>query len=238
MNPAALRSGAAWGVSAMFVLSLTLGSPSASAQVFEIGGSTLGTTTIQILARGTSWSGYFGSLQNSIEASGGGSSQPGLMAQVLNGASCCISHYRSPTTFYVTETGLTGGTVKTFQSYLEEDFLPPNWSVTETTWLDNADRPFGMRVQLATNTVGPGPGSAETVNSRPIFVRSLYSLTDEFVVGWSPAGSDYATENIVVGSSASASRALSNVPEPSTWTMMVLGFAGLGFAGYRWTKVA
>ena len=25
----------------------------------------------------------------------------------------------------------------------------------------------------------------------------------------------------------------SDVPEPSTWAMMVLGFAGLGFAGYR-----
>ena len=24
-----------------------------------------------------------------------------------------------------------------------------------------------------------------------------------------------------------------NVPEPSTWAMMLLGFAGLGFAGYR-----
>ena len=24
-----------------------------------------------------------------------------------------------------------------------------------------------------------------------------------------------------------------DVPEPSTWAMMVLGFAGLGFAGYR-----
>ena len=26
---------------------------------------------------------------------------------------------------------------------------------------------------------------------------------------------------------------LAPVPEPSTWAMMVLGFAGLGFAGYR-----
>ncbi len=24
-----------------------------------------------------------------------------------------------------------------------------------------------------------------------------------------------------------------SVPEPSTWAMMLLGFAGLGFAGYR-----
>jgi hypothetical protein len=28
----------------------------------------------------------------------------------------------------------------------------------------------------------------------------------------------------------------SSVPEPSTWAMMLLGFAGLGFVGYRRTK--
>jgi hypothetical protein len=26
---------------------------------------------------------------------------------------------------------------------------------------------------------------------------------------------------------------VSSIPEPSTWAMMLLGFAGLGFAGYR-----
>jgi hypothetical protein len=30
----------------------------------------------------------------------------------------------------------------------------------------------------------------------------------------------------------------SGVPEPSTWAMLLLGFAGLGFAGYRRTKNA
>jgi hypothetical protein len=34
----------------------------------------------------------------------------------------------------------------------------------------------------------------------------------------------------------SANYATSGVPEPSTWAMMLLGFAGLGFAGYRQTK--
>ena len=29
---------------------------------------------------------------------------------------------------------------------------------------------------------------------------------------------------------------LTNVPEPSTWAMMLLGFAALGFAGYRKAK--
>jgi hypothetical protein len=28
----------------------------------------------------------------------------------------------------------------------------------------------------------------------------------------------------------------SSIPEPSTWGMMLLGFAGLGFAGYRKAK--
>jgi hypothetical protein len=28
---------------------------------------------------------------------------------------------------------------------------------------------------------------------------------------------------------------MATVPEPSTWAMMLLGFAGLGFAGYRRT---
>jgi hypothetical protein len=29
---------------------------------------------------------------------------------------------------------------------------------------------------------------------------------------------------------------IANVPEPSTWAMMLLGFAGLGYAGYRKTR--
>jgi PEP-CTERM motif len=29
---------------------------------------------------------------------------------------------------------------------------------------------------------------------------------------------------------------VTSVPEPATWAMMLLGFAGLGFTGYRATK--
>jgi hypothetical protein len=28
------------------------------------------------------------------------------------------------------------------------------------------------------------------------------------------------------------------IPEPSTWAMMIIGFVGLGFVGYRKTKSA
>jgi hypothetical protein len=37
---------------------------------------------------------------------------------------------------------------------------------------------------------------------------------------------------------ASFSLSGSPVPEPSTWAMMLLGFAGLGFAGYRRARMA
>jgi hypothetical protein len=35
------------------------------------------------------------------------------------------------------------------------------------------------------------------------------------------------------GPAAATTLTVAVVPEPSTWAMMVLGFAGLGFAGYR-----
>jgi hypothetical protein len=60
------------------------------------------------------------------------------------------------------------------------------------------------------------------------------SLTVNFINGISAGGGTdiFSLEeptglNVVVGT-----------PEPSTWAMMLLGFAGLGFAGYRSTRKA
>jgi hypothetical protein len=43
---------------------------------------------------------------------------------------------------------------------------------------------------------------------------------------FSSNGNSFEFDNVAVG----------GVPEPSTWAMLLLGFAGLGFAGYRRTK--
>jgi hypothetical protein len=43
------------------------------------------------------------------------------------------------------------------------------------------------------------------------------------------SGAYIGAANLTVG-------AASVVPEPSTWAMMVLGFAGLGYAGFRRPK--
>jgi hypothetical protein len=45
-----------------------------------------------------------------------------------------------------------------------------------------------------------------------------------------PGYSAYSIEGVPAGPASTA------VPEPSTWAMMLIGFAGLGYAGYRKTK--
>jgi hypothetical protein len=42
-----------------------------------------------------------------------------------------------------------------------------------------------------------------------------------------------ATLESLISSDITAFQTGAPVPEPSTWAMMLLGFAGLGFAGYR-----
>jgi hypothetical protein len=64
------------------------------------------------------------------------------------------------------------------------------------------------------STIGPAGSAAVTVNGindKGLVVGFYTSATSDAVIGF-------------VGSP---------VPEPSTWAMMLLGFAGLGFAGYR-----
>ncbi len=72
------------------------------------------------------------------------------------------------------------------------------------------------------------------------------------VVGYSSvlAGTTYATEwsgDSVINLGEGAATAIndagqvvggSNTPEPSTWAIMLLGFAGLGYAGHRRVKAA
>jgi hypothetical protein len=60
----------------------------------------------------------------------------------------------------------------------------------------------------------------------PLFESSL----GEFVGRDTPGG------HADVGSIFTFTNVTTPVPEPSTWAMMALGFAGLGFAGYRKTK--
>jgi probable HAF family extracellular repeat protein len=91
-----------------------------------------------------------------------------------------------------------------------------------------------------------GPGVAYAINDAGQMVGARWTLGESEAVEWSggqvidlqepPGTLDTIATGInnagqVVGVSSS------NAPEPSTWAMLLLGFTGLGFAGYRRVKV-
>jgi hypothetical protein len=60
----------------------------------------------------------------------------------------------------------------------------------------------------------------------PIFIRTSGGTSN------SPLVEPTATDGVGYGFFG-GNIELSTVPEPSTWAMMLIGFAGLGYAGYR-----
>jgi hypothetical protein len=70
------------------------------------------------------------------------------------------------------------------------------------------------------------PGGADTFANYTFPSNFTKLLSVEFVGGEGNPSNEFAIDNIKVNS----------VPELSTWAMMLLGFSGLGFAGYRQSK--
>ena len=116
---------------------------------------------------------------------------------------------------FVTETGLTApiGT-PFFNSGFTLNELTAGWTVTEKTFLDSGNGTFtgaalgsavftalGAQVQFDSAATGAGP----------------YSITEEYTIAATGAGSSNATINV------------SAVPEPATWAMFLVGFGGIGF---------
>jgi hypothetical protein len=83
------------------------------------------------------------------------------------------------------------------------------WGTTNLLDLVNASS-FGYTMYTFTEVGTPGPFTVLSFHGRE-------------VPAW------YSLDNVSV---------TSNVPEASTWAMMVLGFAGLGFAGFRARRTA
>jgi hypothetical protein len=54
-------------------------------------------------------------------------------------------------------------------------------------------------------------------------------LGNDFALSWAMTCANDVIQGQVIG--------VASVPEPSTWAMLLIGFAGIGFAGYRRTKV-
>ena len=111
-----------------------------------------------------------------------------------------------------------------------------------TFTFDKPDNSFGFyttgvqTVFTSSLTVTFNDGTSETL-SLPINVNggaSYFGFTDTATIAsvtiTNTSNDAWGIDNVSYNSSA--------VPEPSTWAMMLAGFAGLGFAGYRKTKSA
>ena len=66
------------------------------------------------------------------------------------------------------------------------------------------------------------------------FTGSLVGFTGGTITGQVVTTSDLGVALFVVNPGGS----ITAVPEPSTWAMMLLGFAGLGYAGWRGSRKA
>jgi hypothetical protein len=110
------------------------------------------------------------------------------------------------------------------------DFSPVAVNVTQGQTYVAFLSTYGIASNTGTATVNSclSFSGCNNVNSNPyigdLVWKTIYSDTVPLQESWSKAGYFDATFSATFTSA---------VPEPSTWAMMMLGFAGLGFMAYR-----
>lgn len=159
--------------------------------------------------------------------------------------------FAPPVTGALTLKPLTGGPLAPpanafAESGLGENNSPPGTPCTSTDCA--IDRPFGVAVVASGNPMNDAIiGSVDEGDTFNFFTgSSIASLSFFGMFDTSCAGPVAGTCLITFPDAAAiavqtdsgsvlitAVSANATVPEPSTWAMMLLGFAGLGFFGYR-----
>ncbi|MGB7977099.1 MAG: PEPxxWA-CTERM sorting domain-containing protein [Roseiarcus sp.] len=121
----------------------------------------------------------------------------------------------------------------TFQATVGSTFSVSWWADPANTQYANTSGSIPAFSPLDTfSTTATGVVQSFDTNSAGAFTAtSPFSMTEEVVYTLQPNGE---LLNRGIG------MVMTEVPEPSTWAMMLLGFAGLGFAAYRSsrTKIA
>ena len=184
---------------------------------------------------------------NSDHCSGGCTPDASTITATDSGANLLIQVVLGPGDFFMTgPTGnLTSGK-NTFGFDLDLTSIMISSALASPPWTTNgsgtvngafSSGAFAMdgagKYDYAMDIAGNGPSSISSLT----FTIMGASLTD--IVGSSPFAADIisgTTGNTGVvdfSLSGGSTRGGSPVPEPSTWAMLLLGFAGLGYAGYR-----
>ena len=133
----------------------------------------------------------------------------------------------SPLFIFVSETGLsTGGIKVSLTTGLTENLLPAGWTVEEWAYATAGDTPFTTTGTLLGSAVFSTIGTVSTTTA--LTFPADYTVTEVYklVPGGSPTFTGASLSSITVTGTTV-------VPETSTWAMMILGFAGLGYAAFR-----
>ena len=95
------------------------------------------------------------------------------------------------------------------------------WAINLHEWWSAGNGQHVIATDFPSPDAYDTAGFVANVGWAPSVTAAAYSFTPG--VWWQP------TE----GAAPAAGRPVSGVPEPSTWAMMILGFAGIGFMAYR-----
>jgi hypothetical protein len=196
------------------VVSLLLQEPGFPSQIFTNNGNTLAIFNASI---GTFAVLSFSATTNLLPGPGFASG-PALFSNAIT-----QTFAGGTLTLTVTGTDLTFpvGNVS-FQNGFTTNLVLGSVTIKESTFVDPSNLPFNTSVAMRSATFG-GIG----LTSQPFDFNGLtapYSLTEQYVITASGEASNNSTISIVGTDVGPA------VPEPSTWVMMLLGFAGLAFA--------
>jgi hypothetical protein len=175
-------------------------------------------------------------INGSIQTSTGTPANPG--ANILNTSSLSIINTTNTTktlTVVVSDTDFTGP-VTSFDTAGSGVWQNAKGSTITLNWFDDpengqgadtaTDTP-GNLIDTFTETSGLVVDSFSHNGSGVVSDSGPFSMTEEAVFTLTPGG------QLVNRGQTEVKVA---VPEPSTWAMMVLGFAGLAYAGFRKTR--